>query len=290
MNPGDGVRLSVTYRAPHASDPPETGDARRTVISTSTVNGQPYIEADVTELEKLIRRRGGPMLALPGNEVARVEFGDTVVNFPTVLHSGEAAHEVANDTVGAITALCLDLLGKDIDRLFSFAIGIRYPERIVTYSVAGHLIDLASWLEAEPSRFPVRMDAVASWIEAVHEKLPLVFSPRASIPLDRLLQRSGLLNFERRFLDPSLYSLSYDESSRSAGIRLKVRQEDAALASLFQSRLVDFAAANRILQSSCTHCGVDYATCPCSKYLDVSVCQRIEKMQLIGVFITNRKA
>jgi hypothetical protein len=104
-------------------------------------------------------------------------------------------------------------------------------------------------------------------------------------PIWKLLEESGILQFERRLLKRGEFDIRGEDNGFKT--ILKVPKED-----------VDFVTNSSmcpariwlIKKSTCSSCGKDYDTCPCSKFFDERVVQQIEDAEPLGMFWTNRPA
>ena len=284
LRPGDGVQLHVSFHDKSASVP---GRAVRP-LDVFSLGGdvQSFIDANTTELRKLLNRSGETMSIPP--DVSLVKFGDMVVNLPLIAHSGARAVLLAERTLAAIGELCQSWVANELgDRLLSFTLAVECPDREVWFSFAGHLADLCFWIQGRAFCLPQNVAGVPWWLEAVYAQLNEFFSGNNSTNLlHLLLQSSGILLFVRRFLEPESFEVRWDASQEAEVGRLKSPSPDQL--KMLRDGDLQIAAAHQIVESQCSRCKQSYIECPCSKLLDPDVGQAI-KGKFMGAFWTNRK-
>ncbi len=284
LRPGDGVQLHVSFHEKSASVP---GRAVRP-LDVFSLGGdvQSFIDANTTELRKLLNRSGETM-SVPA-EVSVVKFGDMVVNLPLIAHSGASAVILAERTLDTIGDLCQCWVANEFgDRLLSFTLAVECPDREVWFSFAGHLMDLCTWFQGHALCLPQNGEAVASWLEGVYSQLNEIFPDNHPTNLlHLLLQSSGILLFVRRFLEPESFEVRWDASQEAEVGRLKSPSPDQL--KMLRDGDLQIAAAHQIMESQCSRCKQSYIECPCSKLLDPDVGQAI-KGKFMGAFWTNRK-
>lgn len=290
MEPEDGVRISVSYHPRHTGTNGEGYQVQ--VLDHLVRNGDryDYIEADAIELIKILKRRGRAV-SVPDN-VFELAFEDTVTNFPLILHGGPNSVLMTEDTRIGLTDLCRAWVSRGQDRLISYSLAVQYSDRDACFSIAGHVKDLYSWLQAEESRLPADVSGVADWCESALGMISRAFRTANDVPpLSEMLQHSGVLVFKRRFLQPEEYCrVRYDPSESALVGDLVMASGDTTLYDAISSGHLDVAPALLVRGSTCSRCRRSYRECACSKYLDCGVTQIMTDTPLLALFWTNRKA
>jgi hypothetical protein len=285
LRPGDGVQVHVSF---HDKSGDEPGRSVR-VLDALTGDGHElrFIDADTTELSKILSRAGESLSIPPGTN--RVKFGDTVRNLPLVAHIGPDALKLAERTLAAVAELC-EGLARDEDHLLSFTLAVEYADREVWFSWAGHLVDIRAWFRAGSFGLPRNVEEVPSWLEAGYTRLNGLFPGGHSTGImHRLLQASGMLVFVRRFLMPETFTFKWDEQQQAVIVEVRV-PKDSPEWEMLQTGELQVAAALLVRRSRCSKCGRPYMDCLCCKYLDAGVSQVIEEFPCLGAFWTNRRA
>ncbi|GAG92993.1 unnamed protein product, partial [marine sediment metagenome] len=123
---------------------------------------------------------------------------------------------------------------------------------------------------------PNTVNEIGKWCENASILLSNIFSKSNDIPLlKNMIQRTGILLFERRFLDPKDYELRFDDSTKSIIAKLEIPKSNDTLYSIMTSGKLKFALVHLIKQTECSKCGKSYRYCGCIKYLDNKVVQKI---------------
>ena len=287
MAAGDGVRVSIGYHLPPDGEGPPVQVVP--LDTWGTAEGRSYyVEADTFEVVKLLRREGVEVSVPDG--VKRLAFEDTVVNLSLLLHRGADAAAAAERTLRAVRALSDAWVSRGDDRVVSFNVGVVYPDRTVYLSYAGHVVDVKKLFDAFGTSVPPSPGEIGGWAEAVLAKLTALFPPPGDVPrLARMLLHDGILQFERKRIDRSLYELHRNESGRPR-LLFAIPREETDLVELISAGRVSYAELWMINRSECSACGRDYLACTCSKYLDEGVTQLMAEAELCDFFWTNRPA
>lgn len=283
---GDGIRVCVSYH--EKMDAPS---GKRVIHSSGTLTQGSdtfnYVEADTIELVKVLRRMDGG-IDVP-ESVSFVIFDDMVLNLPLVMHSGPSAVAMAKATQRAIAELVNALAARSQDRLLAYNIGIQYPSRDVYCSVGGEISDIKAWLSSPCSELPANESDFGPWCERSLAWLTESFPDTSELPdlFRKILTPSGLLSFDRRFLEPTEFDLRWDEAQNAvvADLLLTPQNQSAAM-----EHGLEIAPVILLGNSLCSRCRNSYHSCNCSKYLDEDVCQEIRDSRPLGIFWTNRKA
>jgi hypothetical protein len=192
---GDGVRVCVSY---HPLSRNEASTRYIRILDSLTYDSvtYDYIEADAMYVFKMLLRTGEG-IALPEGSI-HVEFKDNVTNIPLIAHTGPNAVDLAEKTRRAIARICELWVGLRANKLFSFTIGVQYKDRVVYFSIAGHVADVNVFLQREESAIPQEVTLLKRWIERAYEAISSDSAPaRDTPPLAAMLEHSGVLKFKR---------------------------------------------------------------------------------------------
>ncbi|SFI41196.1 hypothetical protein SAMN05192551_1194 [Tindallia magadiensis] len=287
MEKGQGIKISMSYH------PQSQGTGRQiSVLDSFTYNSQTYnyIESDTIEIIKVLNRMGEE-LRLPNEKVKLIIFEDLSINFPLINHYGNNAIGLANKTQEAILKLCNKWLNKGQDRVITYNIGIQYKNKDVYFSIAGHIFDIFQWLKQPESKFPSEVDKIGEWCKSTLDKLYGIFGENnKKVELKKLLKLSGILQYERKFLEPDEYKIFYNEKLGRVDARLKILKENTDLINLLKNGNLQVATSHLMGDSECSKCHKSYLKCGCSKYLDEDVVQIPKDIEFLPLFWTNRKA
>jgi hypothetical protein len=286
MKPSDGVRISVAYHPPDDNGPPVQVIAHDTYGSAE--NRFEYVEADTIEVVKLLRRAHVDVVVPEG--LTRLAFEDMSANLAMILHRGPLAAETAEQTLGAVRTLCDAWVRREDDRIVSFNIGVSYSDRTVYVSYAGHVVALQQFLQQFGVSVPRSAEEYPAWINVMYERLNELFPPSGDQPrLSHMLQETGILQFDRKFIDRNTYRTGMDENNRPI-VQFAIPRDHTDLVSLFREGRITYADLWIIKRCTCSGCGKEYVDCMCSKYVDELVHQEITDAELCGLFWTNRPA
>jgi hypothetical protein len=288
MAAGDGVRLSIAFHAK-----PEGARPARAIVSFDTFGDAAdrfdYVEGDTFEIVKVLRKEREET-AVP-EALGRLAFEDMSANLGMVMHSGKGASVAARKTLLAVVRLCKAWTTRCDDRLVSFNIGIEFDDRDFYLSIAGHVVDLAKFLDALGASLPATAPEVPEWVERAYRILNELFPPSGdSPPLGRMLQHTGILLFDRKMVERELYDIQYDEGRGGLFIKYKIPRTNEVLCELLRSGKIVSTGLFQVIRSRCMKCKKEYLSCDCSKYLDEGAGQLMEEAPLCGAFWTNRSA
>jgi hypothetical protein len=283
MTSEDGVYISISYH-PKTT----TTTATRLVCSFDSLsNGSEkyqYVESDVTEIVKLLKRENTETDFQP--DLVRVAFEDMVLNLPLIMHTGPEAAVLANQTQRAIGKFCEKSAEKRFDRLISFTLGVDYADRACFFSIAGHVEALNRWLKLPEANLPNVLEEVGTWSAKTFTALGKQFATHSEgPPIENLLKESGVLRFDRRLLKPGEFEIQNE--SKVPKIILKIPKEDVDFVT---NSGMQPATIWLIKKSKCGFCGQDYEMCGCSKTLDEGVIQHVNDAEVLWIFWTNRPA
>lgn len=278
LRPEDGLRLSVSLHAKRGGTEEveiESFDALR-----SGDERIPYMEADTVDLVKTARRLGLE-IALPQG-LKSIAFEDLVLNLPLIVHRGPNFIRNSEITTAALRTLCESWSNRNKDELFSFSLGLEFPEYELRLSWAGHVQAFHRFFENRGTLLPVSLEAIPDWTNSILTLLSQLFRERREEPMIwRLLESSGILTLSRRLLQPGEYSLDPENGEVS------VSRE------LHEAMTKYSTEVTRIYVIEDSHCSAghpDYFSCPCIKSLEDDVVQHIDKASLVGFCLTNRSA
>jgi hypothetical protein len=288
MEKGEGIRIALSYHA--RTSERNTGRKIRVTNSLELNNSRVrYVEADTLEIIKKLRKRGETLNVPPNTEI--IAFEDMLINFPLFLHRGSQAVRDANVTLDVIHELCCSWRDRHDDRAITFNIGIEYDTKEAVFSFAGHIDDLIKWFNFSGSRFPSQESEIGLWCETAAKFLTDNFPESNDKPkLGELLNSSGMLHFERRFLSPKDYELYMDEKNKAVGVEIKMLRSETEVVKEIKNGHLQVAPAFIVTKSECSKCGSEYRFCDCSKYIENDVVEIMQKVWCIGVFWTKRKA
>jgi hypothetical protein len=290
MAAGDGVRVSVAY---HLADDEDTGTAEVELISRDTWgsadNRQAYVEADSYEPVKLLRQQG-VHVEVP-KDALRLAFEDTVINMSLLMHRGLKAVENARRTMNVFRSLCDAWVNRSDDRNVSFIIGVEYEDRKIYFSFAGHVIDLQIVLNSLEKPIPASPHDVGEWAARIRNLLTGRFpASNDRPPIRRMMQRTGILQFDREMINTDWYRPVPDGNGDLAGYEFAIPQTQTDLIQLMKSNQMFYAPLHVIYSSTCTGCQNEYIDCDCSKYTNIDVGQSVTEYESVGLFWTNRPA
>lgn len=288
MSRDTGIRLSISYH--HIQD--AAGSRKRWIVLKDWLQREQdsfyYLEADTIELLKLLKVQGKAII-MPAS-FRWIAFEDKVLNLPLLMHAGEGAVSSAQDTQAAIATLCKQFANRGDERDVAFSIGIRYSDRDVYYSVAGHASALSAWLAAPESHFPSDVRRIGKWLEDAYAAISRMSSAANDSPrLFEMQHLSGMLHFSRLFLDPQEFSFSQDDKGDLI-ITLAISKEKKSLLQALQSGELTYSQAFIIQEGECSKCHRPYEDCTCSKYFEEAVKHVIKRCELLTLFWTDRTA
>lgn len=287
MQKGEGVRVALSYNSITSQ-----GRNGREIRSThSLINSKEknkYIESDTLEIIKRLRERGESLSIPPNTKILAYE--DMVTNFPLILHRGQKAVNDANDTLEIILELCDLWNNKNHDRTITFNIAVEYESKEAVFSFAGHVDDILKLFNSSKLQFPNKESEIGSWCEELANSLTEYFPELNDSPeLKDMLEVSGILYFNRKSLEGE-HKLYWDKDKKSVGINLQMSYADSEAIEEISTGGLQIAPVYLVNKSICSKCKKDYKECNCSKYFDDGVVERMEGINLVGVFWTRRKA
>ena len=286
MKEGDGIRLSISYHprsdsgARFAIEPIERYDSGDGWVD--------YVEPSTIDFIKLMKR-GGHDLELPEG-AAVVAFEDMVSSLPLIVHRGSNAALDANVSLSAIRGYTNALRGRDLDRMFGFHMSIRFDDRDAHFSFAGHVNDVASWLESDESQLPLSIADIGGWAESASSKIAELFPNANDVPpLENMLKTSGLLTTDRKFLQRDEFRICESDQHPFSVMLVDcpaIRKADH----LIREKNLTVTYAMILKSSECQKCKGEYRGCDCIKGVDEGVTCMITDAELMGVFWTDRSA
>lgn len=276
------IRLSLSYH-PRT----ENADVGRFIPAfdtfTSGKKEYHYIESDTIELIKLLKRMN-EQISLPSEKV-RVIFKDRILNFPLILHLGTDSVSLALKTQETIAKICELFVKLGNKRIVSYNIGIQYSYLDAYFSIAGPVSSVCTWLNCQESIFPSQVSELEEWSEKASKILSEKFSNKDSASsLTDILQKSGLLVFERHYLNPGEYSIDIDEKSYEPSVKVNRSVISPNFGKMLDSGRLRADIVYLIEESMCSKCQNSYLLCNCSKYFDANVTHIIKKCEPLGAF------
>ncbi len=277
---GSGVRVSVGFRSAVPTE------ASRCCLAFESSDGGRWIPAELVEIRKLLRRRGHD-LAFPDG-VSILAFSDLYSDFPWIVHP-------TRDDVGATVDAFRELLGAwgkaEHDRVIALNLAVRDGNRLTQVSLAGHLGEVATWLEREEPFPPEGDDEAAAWVERIARELSEAPARQATPALEDIMGLDGGFHIERVVVKPGMAKPVYHKEQQALAVRLSF--EGAGDSTLFDAvarGALTVKPAFVIRASRCTSCGAKYSDCPCVKFVDQDVGQLMEGVELATLFWTDRPA
>ena len=288
MEKGEGIRIALSYNTKTSRQ-----GNRRKIRATNSFESNnsiiKYIEADTIEIIKSLKKRGETLHLPPATEI--MAFEDMITNFPLLLHRGDQAVLDANITLDAINELCSSWITRQDNRTITFNIGIEYSTKEAIFSFAGHIDDLVNWFNFKGSKFPLKEKEIGLWCENAAQFLTDNFPESKDKPkLGEMLKPSGILCFERRFLDPKNYELYWDEKNKAIGASLKMLNPGTEIENKIKEGYLEVAPVFIVKSSKCSKCNNEYKICNCSKYIEDGVTETMVDIKGKGMFWTRRKA
>jgi hypothetical protein len=287
MSREDGVRISISYH-----EIASALKACRCIECTETfqVNGDPrdYFEGCTIDIIKLLKRRG-ETVDVP-TTAAIIAFEDMVFNLPLIIHCEADAVQAARTTMDVLNEYCATLSTRGDDRMIAFHIGVRFSDRDVFFSFAGHVDDMTRWLNATESGIPLRCEEIGQWAEMACLSLTKMFPHARDIPpLENMIKTTGLLTIDRKFLEPGEYKLVPTKEGVPV-VGFRDCPSIQRVLPLVKEKHLTVTNALRLIATECQRCHKPYETCDCIKALDDGVCQEIKDAELLGFFWTDRSA
>jgi hypothetical protein len=288
MSRGDGVRISISYH-PKA----ESLSGERIIVPTGEITlaegKRSYVEACTFDLIKLLRRRNAPAES-PVDAVC-VAFQDHVFGLPLIAHCGTDSAGDAQRTLDVIADYIGALVRNQQDRVVGFHIAIRFPDRDVFFSFAGHDNDLDQWLRADCARLPTSRERIGDWAQTATDEITKLFPQARDVPnLENMFKPTGLLTFDRKILTRDEYELQRNTQTGEPVVALKGHPNVLRAMPLIRSLDLEVVSGWRLLLTTCNRCHMSYESCGCIKFIDDDVYDTVEDAHLLGFFWTDRSA
>ena len=286
MTVGDGIRIAISYH------PRSVNTATRWIEPIERFDSgegwRDYMESCGVEIIKLIKRRGDSIDV--SDNIAIIAFDDMVTNLPLIEHCGVNSINDAQITLDVVRKYCEALQKRGDDRMLAFHISIRFPDRDVHFSFAGHVCDMSLLLKSDFAKLPGGVEEIGEWAEAVAEWMLSAYPDARDVPpMVNMIKTAGLLTIDRKFLESGEFEV---EASVEAGVAIKLVEcpsITAALPVITKHKLV-VSMATIIKSSKCSKCDGSYRDCNCIKLVDEGVTQTITGFELFGFFWTDRSA
>jgi hypothetical protein len=288
MSEGDGVRISISYH-----EEANSLGGERVLVPTEEITlsegKRSYIEACTIDLVKLLRRHGHAA-ELPSDAVV-VAFEDLVFGLPLIAHCGPDASRDVQHTIDAISEYTTALVRRQQNRMLGFHIGVRFADRDVIFSFAGHVNDLQKWLHSDSARLPPSRQAIGKWAEQATDELSRLFRQARDLPpVENMFKVTGLLTIDRKILQTDEYELAQNPNTGAPIVGLKDHPNITRVLPLIRSNDLTLAPAWRLIDTNCNRCLHAYANCPCIKFVDDDVSDAVADANLLGFFWTDRSA
>lgn len=278
---GISIALSL-WPAPQASLVPRQVEALEVLNVDDSV--LQTIDADTLELVKALRRVGADLVVPPG--IARIAFQDTYLTLPLIRHDSQERVRVSFAALNELASAWVRR--SQADRVFAFTLAFPIPDAELRVAVIAradafveHFALFQLLLDCEDS------DQRANWTEKVAMALGTSNTPVDTEQVDRLVTAAATFCMKRTLIDRSEFDMHFEGNHIDYSVQIP--KEDTALIRATESSMVQPAIAWILTASECSACGNDYASCPCSKYLDVNVTQCITKAEIAYPFWTDRR-
>jgi hypothetical protein len=240
-----------------------------------------FVDAEFIDFLKL-SGRAGLCIALP-DDVELLAFEEHYHVFPLIRHR---THAAADETLNILRSFVS--LWQNPERVLSFSLSVITGDLEVRLSLLGGCAQLAGWLQ----RFtfpPQTINERIEWVDKVSGYLNSLPPVNDEPSLGRVIKADGIF-----FLPRARIPREWIDSANPDGtlnLRLeRINEADSDLAELAVAGKIAGTFSGFIFHSTCSRCGSVYRICPCSKYADNDVSERVEKFQLVSRYWTDRPA
>lgn len=285
MQKGASIRIAISfienYSKEHLSSQWVLIPLDSALVDDNRIN---VVENTTLELQKAMLRLGA-QLEISSN-LLYVAFKDEYVNLPCIYHGGKQIKDDIEKTLGAIRMLVNTWVQQERDLFLTF--NLRYPleDRDIWISIAGHVEDLAHFLSSLQGDLPKTREECIAWAEKTARQIGKEEQLYIDQPkIQDILTPNGDIYMKRTPLTAE-YQLHHDET----GIRYSLKESslDADSLAALKAGELSLAPSFIITSSTCTVCGGDYKYCPHSKLLDEAVAERIDRIDKMQLFWTDR--
>lgn len=209
----------------------------------------------------------------------RIEFGDTVTNFPTICCRNL---ETIYTVLEAVYDLCNVWNINGDNRLLSVGIMLNQRDEAVQLSFAGYVSDYVSILKVS---LEDRKDTFNDLVEKLYIENNN-FGNAGDRPNKFTLIHDDVVYFDRYVVHPKYISETRWEGKEEI-VELSIPKEEALY---LKDNKIICAPIKLVKNSKCTKCGTDYLECKCVKFIDEDVSEQHIEYEQIGMIWTNRSA
>jgi hypothetical protein len=240
-----------------------------------------FVDAEFIDFLKLATR-AGLHIDIPDN-VGLLAFEEHYHVFPLIRHR---THAAADETLEVLRSFVS--LWQNPERVLSISLSVITDDMEVRLSLLGGCARLADWLE----RFtfpPQTTNERTEWVAAVSDYLNRLPPVNDEPSLGSVIKADGIFFLPRVKIPREWIQRSTPEGRLNLRLE-RVKDADPDLAELALAGKIAGTFSGFIFRSTCSRCGSVYRTCPCSKYADEDVCERVEEFDLVSCYWTDRPA
>lgn len=279
----EGIHILISYR-----DKSETVSVTPVELvldrwKTRDCHSELGLDFSAIDYLKVLQTRH-PQL-VPPSACKLLAFEDTDINLPEVIHRGPDAASLAVRTLESLREFVSGLCRRGVDRFISANLAIEGSERVVNYSFAGRVTELAIVMPTLV-RLPADRTGVADWCLSTYTLMQRRF-PEAKFDADHLelVSPAGVLRARRNPAPVGTMPEKY-----GGGIGVRVPTDDPALVEALRAGEITAVQVFDIRRSVCDQCQTDYRTCPCRVLLEDAATVTMADYALVGYVWTNRPA
>jgi hypothetical protein len=277
FNAGDGCRVYFRYTDKFKiQDGRDVGIYNKDYLVFEDGEKIKILDADTITLLKFLKRKG---LVLRIPITSRIDFNDTIYNFPTLCCKNEAIADVIFES---IKELCQVWMNKGDDRLISFGIMLNQQNEAGHLSFMGHVNDFVQLLDDCKKLSDTSLD---EWIVDIYQKNN-TFKQGNDYPNKFKLLHGDVLCFKRLIVQSDRIKKQWFEDGIMT-VQLNLSKDEGEY---LREHQIIAAPFYRIKRDRCCKCGEDYLQCGCVKFIDEDVADEVVEADLGGMTWTNRNA
>lgn len=243
------------------------------------------IELSAVDLIKSVGKSVSGKLELP-DDVSFVAFEDMDINFPFFLFQGSESLGDAAIFLHCLIELCRSFVASKDSRFVTASVGLLYDKTVVVFSFAGFALHLIEAFDQGIKTFPESYDSIGKWCSDAQKVLSIVSrTSQLTDAMQTMFGRTGCFLFSRPFAINEFISI--DDKGQ---IHARLPASEVAVAQAIHEGRLSVAAACLVKKSSCSKCGCNYLDCVCSVFIDGDCSVSVDEFDLIGFFLTERRA
>ncbi|EST11996.1 hypothetical protein P343_09880 [Sporolactobacillus laevolacticus DSM 442] len=282
INPGDGVRLLISYKKHHGTNYNNDVYFEINECIYDGENEQQCIDNCVVGLIKLLKS-DHIKIDLDG-DINFIEYNDLITNFATVKFQGKDSFTNARIILNNICKICESWAGKGQNRLISFNLGLEYEQNDIYFSYIGYVNDILKWFKDGFIDFPTEEDKMGNWCEQTAVNMKNLFNNDTKMDIKRVLNENGTFTIPRHFLSEQKFKSNWDKEKQCEVISLQLKKEEIKF---IRKNNIGINRPCWIKKSKCSKCGHNYRDCNCIKEVDENVREIIlEKVFLSPYWIS----